>query len=322
MKKIILKKNKSIILLILIFILILLKQFLSKVYLDNGNINDILNFSNHDLSIVVYFQDLTESKHLFFSEIMKKINSKRNFYFVKKEGNFLDPEINSIVKNSFIKVKIVQSNFPDTFYLPLILSLYGTTVPNFVLFLEGDYIVEKSRVNLIKWLDNSFKKLIKDNYDYIFGNSQILNGNKIGRSILLSKSSIIQHLLYYTDSNTNHVNPFIQLSLATNTKFCFISFKFIKQTNPLDAKFRFSSNLECPKINDKVNPSLCIILPNFKRNYLYYSFTAFSNQTYKPKFYLVIQNDNRIYYNISKIQNKVDEPIYHIWMQNWNSFFF
>lgn len=80
--------------------------------------------------------------------------------------------------------------------------------------------------------------------------------------------------------------------------------------------------MNCPSTIDKDKPSLCIILPNFKRNYISSSFTAFSNQTYKPKFYLIIQNDNRINYNLSLIQKMVNEPIYHIWMQNWNSFFF
>ncbi len=80
--------------------------------------------------------------------------------------------------------------------------------------------------------------------------------------------------------------------------------------------------MNCPSTHDKDNPSLCIILPNFKRNYFSSSFRAFSKQTYKPKFYLVIQNDNRIHYNLSFIQEMVNEPIYHIWMQNWNSFFF
>ena len=80
--------------------------------------------------------------------------------------------------------------------------------------------------------------------------------------------------------------------------------------------------MECPSINDIKNPSLCIILPNFKRNYLSSSFQAFSHQIYKPKFYIIIQNENRITYNISLIQKVVSEPIYHIWMQNWNSFFF
>ena len=62
--------------------------------------------------------------------------------------------------------------------------------------------------------------------------------------------------------------------------------------------------------------------PNFKRDYFSYSFPAFSKQTYKPKFYIIIQNDNRLTYNLTLIQKFVNQPVYHIWMQNWNSFFF
>jgi hypothetical protein len=80
--------------------------------------------------------------------------------------------------------------------------------------------------------------------------------------------------------------------------------------------------MKCPKYDDKNISSFCIILPNFKRNYLSSSFSSFAKQTYKPKFYIIIQNDYRIQYNLSLIQEMVNQPVYHIWMQNWNSFFF
>ena len=149
-----------------------------------------------------------------------------------------------------------------------------------------------------------------------------IKGKKIGCSLLLSKASIIEHLLYYTDSDTSHANPFIQLSLATQTKFCYIPFNYIKASNIGNIHNKISINMECPSKNDRNIPSLCIILPAFKRNYFSSSFQAFSTQTYKPKFYIIIQNENRIHYNLSLIQKIVKEPVYHIWIQNWNSFFF
>ena len=166
------------------------------------------------------------------------------------------------------------------------------------------------------------KKIKRNNYDYIFGNSKIINGKKIGCSLLFSKASIIEHLLYYTDSDNSHDNPFKQLSLATKTKFGFIPFDYIKSLNLENNHARFSLNMNCPSNDDKNMPSLCIILPNFKRNYFSSSFPSFSNQTYKPKFYIIIQNNNRDQYNLSSIQKLVNEPVYHLWMQNWNSFFF
>ena len=57
-------------------------------------------------------------------------------------------------------------------------------------------------------------------------------------------------------------------------------------------------------------------------DYFNYSFFSFAKQTYQPKFYVIIQNDNRKQLNLSLIANKINQPIYHIWMQNWNSFFF
>ena len=251
---------------------------------------------------------------------MNKYNTKKKFYFVKTKEQYLIPNLYSLIENC--SIKIIQSNFPDSIYLPLVVSLYGENIPEFILFIEGDDIIDNFGDNLTIWIDNAYNILLENKYDYIFGNSKIINGKKIGCSLLFSKASIIEHLLYYTDSDTSHVNPFIQLSLSNKTKFFFMQFDNIKSSNLENINGKFSLNMNCPLIIEKENPSICVILPNFKRNYFSYSFPAFSKQTYKPKFYLIIQNENRIYYNISLIQRMVNEPVYHIWMQNWNSFFF
>jgi len=309
----------KILLLIFIFFNVNVNRIFKVIY-KKDIFNLIPKREYNEISIIVNMKNLTKNKHILFYEVMKKFNSTRNFYFIKTIGNPLNENLNNLVENS--SVKIVQSNFPDSIFLPLVVSLYGNKVPELVLFIEGEDLKDNSGNNLAEWVVNAYKKIIIDQYDYIFGNSQVIKGKKIGCSLLFSKASIIEHLLYYTDSDTTHLNPFIQLSLATKTKFSFIPFNYIKSSNLENTQNRLSLNLNCPSTNDKDIPSLCIILPNFKRNYIYSSFTAFSNQTYKPKFYVIIQNDNRIHYNLSLIQKMVKEPIYHIWMQNWNSFFF
>ena len=219
-------------------------------------------------------------------------------------------------------MKLIQSNFPDSIYLPLVLSLFDKNNPDFVLYIEGEDVIDYKEYKFKKWYNYAYRQIINNKYDYVFGNSQIIEGNKIGCSLLLSNSSIIQHLLYYTDSDTTHINPFIQLSLADKTKFCFFKFNFMKKSKLENIRQRFSLNLNCPSINDNHNPSTCILLPAFKRNYFSQSFSFFSNQTYKPKCYVFIQNDNRKYFNLTLLQNLVKEPVYHIWIQNFNSFFF
>lgn len=303
-----------------LIIIFLLNFIYFNINVNNEIINPILKIEKKEISIVVNMKNLTKNKHILFYEVMKKFNSTRNFYFIKTFGNPLNENLNNLVENS--TVKIVQSNFPDSIFLPFVVSLYGNTIPELVLFIEGEDLMDNNGNNLTEWVANAYKKMIINKYDYIFGNSQVIKGKKIGCSLLLSKASIIEHLLYYTDSDTTHLNPFIQLSLATQAKFCFIPFNYVKSSNLENTQSRLSLNMNCPSTIDKDKPSLCIILPNFKRNYISSSFTAFSNQTYKPKFYLIIQNDNRINYNLSLIQKMVNEPIYHIWMQNWNSFFF
>jgi len=295
------------------------KIFKDKFYNDDYS-SQIIKMKDDELSIIVNMKNLTTDKHILLYEVMKNFNTTRNYYFINTGGKPLNGNLSKIVGNN--SVKIVQSNFPDSIFLPLVVSLYGTTVPELVLLIEGEELINNTCNNLIKWIVNAYKKIKISNYDYIFGNSKIIKGKKIGCSLLFSKASVIEHLLYYTDSDTSHVNPFIQLSLATQTKFCFIKYNYLKSSNLETNNTRFSKDMKCPSYDDKNISSLCIMIPNFKRNYLSSSFSSFAKQTYKPMFYIIIQNDNRIQYNLSLIQKIVKEPVYHIWMQNWNSFFF
>ena len=300
--------------------ILLIITFIALLYKINYNNYRRNFFSGDRLSIVINLKNITKEKHIFYYDIMKKINSSRNYYYIKTFNSSLKNNLNESVENN--TVKIVQSNFPDSIYLPFIISLFGNNIPELVLFIEDEDLMKKSGKNLIKWLNEAYEEMFTNNYDYIFGASQVLNGKKIGCSILISKASIIQHLLYYTDSDTTHINPFIQLSLAINTKYIFIPLKEIKISKLENTESKFSKNMNCPSTNDVYTPSLCIMIPIFKRNYFSYSFPAFNNQTFKPKFYVIIQNDNKINFNMTSIKNMVKEPVYHIWMQNWNSFFF
>ena len=312
MKKII--RNKIYLILILSLIIFFI-FFYKKQY-----IKQYPEIKENELSIIINMKYLNKEKHLSFYNVMKELNSSNNYYFIKNIGNNLNESLNELVDNSTIK--LVQSNFPDSIYLPLIVSLYGNNIPDFILFIEDEDINNIYIHNLIQWYNIAYKYIIDYNYDYIFGNSQIIEGKEIGCSILFSKASIIQHLLYYTDSDTTHINPFIQLSLSTETKYKIIPFNNIKISNIENIHGKFSLNMNCPSINDNLIPSICTILPVYKRNYFSDSLPAYSNQTYKSKFFIILQNDNRIHFNLSLIQSMLDAPVYHIWMQNWNSFFF
>ena len=299
-----------------ILILFILFLFFNK----NESIKFLFKNDEDKISIVVNFKHITKDKHIIFYEIMNQLKSQRNYYFIKTFNNSLNENLNQLVENS--TVKIVQSNFPDSIYIPLIVSLFGNNIPELILFIEGEDLMDNYGKDLIKWYNYAYRQLIINNYDYVFGGSQIINNKKIGCSLLLSKASIIQHLLYYTNADTTHINPFIQLSLANTTKFSFIPFKHLKISNIENTQGKFSLNMDCPSLNDNYEPSLCIMIPTFKRNYFSYSFPALVKQTYKPKFYVIIQNDDRLHFNISLFKNMVNEPVYHIWMQNWNSYFF
>ena len=200
-------KTQICLIIFLFFIIIFIKR---KNYLFTSLNND------EGLSIVINLKNFTKEIHYFYLDFIKKMNTTRNFYFIKSGTSFIN-NINQLVDRNTIK--IVQSNFPDSLFLPLIVSLYGNTSPRNILYIEGDDLLNTDKNELVKWVKDSVNKLDNENYDYIFGNSQIIKGNKIGCSLLVSKSSILQHLLYHTDSDTTHLNPFIQLSLANKTNY-------------------------------------------------------------------------------------------------------
>ena len=61
-------------------------------------------------------------------------------------GKPLNEKLYKIVENS--SVKIVQSNFPDSIFFPFVVSLYRRNVPELVLFIEGEEIIDNNRYNL------------------------------------------------------------------------------------------------------------------------------------------------------------------------------
>ena len=106
------------------FIVIFLLLFIRYKYLDN----DFCDFDDPDkISIVINMKNLTYNKYLYFNQIFKIINTTRNFYFIKICNGQLNQNLNKLVSNN--SVKIVQSNFPDSIFLSLVVYLYGNNIP-------------------------------------------------------------------------------------------------------------------------------------------------------------------------------------------------
>ena len=158
------KKLSLIIILLIILIFFNISKLFEDIYDDIlFNLNPKIEI-NEELSIIVNMKNLTTNKHILFYEVMKKLNSTRNYYFIKTIGKTLNENLTKIVENS--TVKIVQSNFPDSIFLPLVVSLYGTTNPEYALFIEGDELKENCGNELLKWIIKAYKKFEKDNLGY------------------------------------------------------------------------------------------------------------------------------------------------------------
>ena len=70
-----------ILLLIFCIILILKNDYLIEDY-------SYLKFESNEISIIVNLKNLTNNKHKLFSDVMRKVNSSRNFYFIKSNKNY------------------------------------------------------------------------------------------------------------------------------------------------------------------------------------------------------------------------------------------
>ena len=101
-------KKRICLIFFLYFLLILIKR---KNYLFTSLNND------EGLSIVINLKNLTKEIHYFYLDFIKKMNTTRNFYFIKSGGSFINNIDKFVERNIF---KIVQSNFPDSVFLPLI----------------------------------------------------------------------------------------------------------------------------------------------------------------------------------------------------------
>ena len=139
---------------IYLIIILLLIFFYFKIYIpfkenfyNDDYFSQIIMMKDDEIIIVVNMKYLTENKHLLFYEVMKKFNSTRNYYFINTDGKSLNENLNKIIGNS--SVKIVQSNFPDSIFLPLVVSLYGETIPELVLLIEGEELINNNGNNLL-----------------------------------------------------------------------------------------------------------------------------------------------------------------------------
>ena len=135
-----------IIILFLIFFYFKIYKLFKDNFYNDDYFSQILEMKDGEISIVVNMNNLTKKKHLLFYEVMKKVNSTKNYYFINTNEKSLNGGLNKIVGNS--SVKIVQSNFPDSIFLPLAVSLYGETVPELVLLIEGEELINNSGNNL------------------------------------------------------------------------------------------------------------------------------------------------------------------------------
>ncbi|KAH0785961.1 hypothetical protein GPJ56_010095 [Histomonas meleagridis] len=242
---------------------------------------------------------------------------------VNLQSNFLTIHNSSTPKDNFTQ-QVIYSDFPDAGYLPLIASLYTLNMPDYIFYVNTSYV---NSMPSTAWLEDAISQFCHNDYDILFGGQTTYKGVKVGIGIAIIRSTLVRELLYYTNSTYFSIPPLLSLSLISSRnsaiRIVYYPFDGIKSssnydyiTNPQIPQYRM-----CPNINDPPNPTIALLLPQFKRKYIYNFIENFEKQTLLPEFYCIVQCENRITLDLSLIRKKSSRPVYHIWGYNWSPLF-
>ncbi|KAH0784964.1 hypothetical protein GPJ56_010910 [Histomonas meleagridis] len=237
--------------------------------------------------------------------------------------NFVSIHNSSVPKSSFTQ-NVIYSDFPDTGYIPLIASLYSLNMPDYIFY------INTSNVNYMPstlWLEEAVSKFCEGDYDVIFGGKTVYQNNDVGIGLAIIRSPLVRELLYHTNSTYNSIPPLLSISLLIaknpHIKSIYHLFDGIKPEQNYDHIInpQIPRSQMCPNINDSTNPTLGLLLPQFKRKYIYNFITDYEKQTLLPEFYCIVQCENRITLDLARIRSKSSRPVYHIWGYNWSPLF-
>lgn len=311
--------RKRIILFIgLIDCLIPLLFIFGSVFIFKGKkINGIISKHKITLSIITELQE-SASLYDYKNKIKGKIEVLSDYVFLKND---------QVNKDNFKAQKVVFSNFPDNGYLPLAVALYNNVIPDYIIYANKTEIDEMPDPN---WISNNVLMMKDKNIDLLFGGNTTYQNKTVGIGLMIAKTSIIQGLVYNTNSKTNSPPPLLMLSMYSEKnpgklKVEYSDYNHMKDSinyNYVD-NFKLVKPQKCLNLkNDTKNPTISYLLPQFKRSYIYHFITDFEKQTVKPEFYCLFQCENRLTFDLKRLEKLSSRPIYHIWCYNWKPYFF
>ena len=269
------------------------------------------------LSIITELQE-SASLHDYKTQIKGDLKVLSDFVFLKND---------KVNKDDFKKQNVIFSNFPDTGYLPLMVTLYNETIPDYVVYANKTEITEMPDSN---WITDNVLMMQDENIDLLFGGKTTYQSKTVGIGLMVAKTKIIQGLVYGTNSKTNSPPPLLMLSMYSEQNPGKLKVKYSDYKHMKDSiNYNYVNNFELLKpqkcLNSKKDaehPTLSYLLPQFKRSYIYKFITEFEKQTVKPEFYCLFQCENRLTFDLKRLEKLSSRPIYHIWCYNWKPYFF
>lgn len=294
-----------------------------------GKPNKFTNLTNSSTCKIVVIVSISQLNATGF-EKWKNIYSNRctvdDYYFYVRS----DKDKNSDLVINFEKPKIVFSTFNDNDYFPLIISVYAYKQRDFTLFVNADECDEPPSPD---WIDESVSQIYHNGFEGVYGHRvELKNKVTVGTSLMLVKQGCLRELIFYTNVNTESINaPAMICILAQreNSKWSVgyhissivkkdLSFDFDK----FEDRYKSVKYEKCPDLSDKPRPKLAVMLPNYKRTYIYDFIKEHDKQTYQPEFYFIIQIRHKVDLDLKKIGEGIKAPVYRVWIYNFNTYFF
>ncbi|KAH0795976.1 hypothetical protein GPJ56_000044 [Histomonas meleagridis] len=252
-------------------------------------------------------------------ETYKDINNDK--YIIK--DYYLTLRNSSIPKDQYTQ-KVTYNDLPDLGYITLAATLYSITLPDFVFFVNTSNI---KYMPPTKWLEDSISILTETGSDIVYGGKTQYQGIDCGIGLAVINSALLRELLYYTNLNSFTMPPLLILSLLNQKNedfhYTYNLFDGIKLNQNYDyiTEISIPHYQKCANINDTSNPTIALLLPQFKRDYIYDFIWDYNNQSLLPEFYCLVQCENRIELNLNLIRSRASRPVYHIWGYNWSPLF-
>jgi hypothetical protein len=213
---------------------------------------------------------------------------------------------------NFTAGRIIRVGFNDSELFALSLTLYFPTA----LVLAIDF--DRFRRFDPAWIDLAVGYILEHDVPAVA--ACVLTG--VASHALLTRSSLLRRFLLYTDVRYSKIPAMAMFSRWAGGVTELAAQHWLSSPPSIFSNWSIAP-MHCPFDAPANVSDVVLIIPSFKRDYMYELITAIVRQTHPPCRIFILQNCMHVLLNFSTIMMAAKSlPVFHVWCTNWNSFFF